>query len=108
MDTCSKAARIFILTSALKSYLEHVALQIGIQVCSLDSNGRTSERERNADLTQIERKRQRSAPHLPYNYAYLLSSYRGISPRRAPTAGSVCLGPSAKLARAARTVRSAS
>merc|ERR1712185_563055 len=46
--------RLVRFKSDLNSYLEHVALQIGIQVCSLDSNGRTSERERNADLTQNE------------------------------------------------------
>ena len=50
--------RLVRFKSDLNSYLQHVALQIGIQVCSLDSNGRTSERERNADLTQIKRKRQ--------------------------------------------------
>ena len=50
--------RLVRFKSDLNSYLQHVALQIRIQVCSLDSNGRTSERERNTDLTQIKRKRQ--------------------------------------------------
>ena len=50
--------RLVQFTSGLKWYLERDVLQIRIQVCSLDSNGRTSERERNADLTQIKRKRQ--------------------------------------------------
>ena len=50
--------RLVRFKSDLNSYLQHVALQIGIQVCSLDSNGRTSERERNTDLRQIKRKPQ--------------------------------------------------
>ena len=50
--------RLVRFKSDLNSYLQHVALQIRIQVCSLDSNGRTSERERNTDLTRIKRKRQ--------------------------------------------------
>ena len=50
--------RLVRFKSDLNSYSERLAAAIGIQVCSLDSNGRTSERERNADLTQINRKRQ--------------------------------------------------
>jgi len=50
--------RLVQFTSGLKWYLERDVLQIRIQVCCLDSNGRTSERERNTDLTQIKRKRQ--------------------------------------------------
>ena len=50
--------RLVRFKSDLNSYSERLAAAIGIQVCSLDSNGRTSERERNADLTQIKRKRQ--------------------------------------------------
>ena len=50
--------RLIRFKSDLNSYSERLAAAIGIQVCSLDSNGRTSERERNADLTQIKRKRQ--------------------------------------------------
>ena len=55
--------RLVRFKSDLNSYLQHVALQIRIQVCSLDSNGRMSERERNTDLTRIVRKRQICATH---------------------------------------------
>ena len=44
--------RLVRFKSDLNSYLEHVALQIGIQVCSLDSNGPRSERGRKSDLRQ--------------------------------------------------------
>ena len=50
--------RLVRFTSGLKWYSERIAAAVLRQVCSLDSNGRTSERERNADLTQIKRKRQ--------------------------------------------------
>ena len=50
--------RLVQFTSGLKWYSERIAAAVLRQVCSLDSNGRTSERERNADLTQIKRKRQ--------------------------------------------------
>merc|ERR1712185_746775 len=56
--------RLVRFKSDLNSYLEYVALQIGIQVCSLDSNGRTSERERNTDLTQSVTKRQISPTYV--------------------------------------------
>ena len=48
----------------LKPYSERIAAAIGIQVCSLDSNGRTSERERNTDLTQSVTKRQISPTYV--------------------------------------------
>ena len=42
--------RLVRFKSDLNSYLEHVALQIGMQVCNSGSGGRRSERDRNTDL----------------------------------------------------------
>ena len=45
-------------TIGLKPYSDRIALAVGLQVCSLDSDGPRSERGRKTDLTQIVRKRQ--------------------------------------------------
>jgi len=44
--------------NGLKPYSERIAAAVGFQVRNADSEGRTSRRGRNADLTRFARKRQ--------------------------------------------------